>query len=364
MNPYLLAMNPYLLAASVVLWLLAGWLPTRVLKHYWLAAFDDWDEGYLLVIVTTLGGPPAGGGGSLRTVAVEGRALGMAVVSAPTDLAFTVVREMDPVERAIERLRQFAPVEGYWLAFSGGKDSQCIYHLAQEAGVTFEAHYNVTTADPPELVRFIRQHYPDVSFDRPELNMWQLIARERRPFTRMARYCCRVLKERGGEGRVVLTGVRRQESVRRRERGVVELNAYTNKGRIFMVDDGVDRQMVEACPIGSKHIVNPIIDWSERDVWQFIRSRDLAYCSLYDEGFTRLGCVACPYKSGDGVRQRAELRRWPHFRMLYLRAFERMLDERRAHNMPTTWTTAEEVLAWWVQEPAYPLWDSEEEPSV
>lgn len=82
---------------------------------------------------------------------------------------------------AIQRLKSFEPPEGYFLAFSGGKDSQCIYHLAKMAGVKFEAHYHVTSVDPPELIYFIREHYPDVIFDIPHdkdgkrISMWTLI---------------------------------------------------------------------------------------------------------------------------------------------------------------------------------------------
>ena len=259
----------------------------------------------------------------------------------------------DPVDRAIERLRTFEPAGGYWLAFSGGKDSQCIYHLAQEAGVRFEAHYNVTTADPPELVRFIRHQYPDVAIDKPECNIWTLIARERTPFTRLARYCCRALKERGGTGSVVVTGIRWAESNRRRQRGVLEINIRERGERIVMADDGADRALLEHCPVGGKHILNPIIDWTEFDVWRFIRGRHLSYCSLYDEGFSRLGCVACPMKGSKGMR--VDLRRWPHFERLYLRAFEEMLAERHRRNMPTTWRSAQEVMDWWIQTPDYPM---------
>lgn len=38
--------------------------------------------------------------------------------------------------------------EGYYLCFSGGKDSQVIYELAKQAKVKFQAYYNVTTVDP------------------------------------------------------------------------------------------------------------------------------------------------------------------------------------------------------------------------
>ena len=74
----------------------------------------------------------------------------------------TLFGKVDKVQKSIERLKAFEPPEGYFLAFSGGKDSQCIYHLAKMAGVKFDAHYSVTTVDPKELVRFIKKEYPDV----------------------------------------------------------------------------------------------------------------------------------------------------------------------------------------------------------
>ena len=101
------------------------------------------------------------------------------------------------VENAIKRLQSFEPPEGYYVAFSGGKDSQCIYHLCQMAGVKFDAHYNVTSVDPPELVHFIKRQYPDVIFDLPRyadgsrITMWNLIPRKGMPPIRKQRYCCK-----------------------------------------------------------------------------------------------------------------------------------------------------------------------------
>lgn len=117
----------------------------------------------------------------------------------------TLFGRVDKVQIAIDRLKAFEPPEGYYLAFSGGKDSQCIYHLAKMAGVRFEAAYSVTGVDPPELMRFIQKHYPDVKWDHHEeqnggkpLTMWGLIASHTIPPTRQARYCCSALKEVGG----------------------------------------------------------------------------------------------------------------------------------------------------------------------
>lgn len=134
----------------------------------------------------------------------------------------------DKVEQAIERIRTFEPEDGYYIAFSGGKDSVVIKALADMAGVKYDAHYNVTSVDPPELVRFVKNH-KDVHFDFPRykdgkvVTMWNLIPKKKMPPTRMVRYCCQFLKEQQGEGRFVMTGVRWQESTRRASRGGARL---------------------------------------------------------------------------------------------------------------------------------------------
>lgn len=117
---------------------------------------------------------------------------------------------------AIERLKAFDPQNGYYLAYSGGKDSDCIKILAYLAGVKFEAVHNLTTVDAPETVRYIKSQ-EDVRIDYPELSMWQLIVKKGIPPTRLIRYCCSELKERGGRGKVAVTGVRWAESAKRRE---------------------------------------------------------------------------------------------------------------------------------------------------
>jgi len=225
------------------------------------------------------------------------------------------------VSDSIELLRMMEPKEGYYLAFSGGKDSVVIYRLAEMAGVKFDAHYNVTTCDMPELVRFIRASYPTVAHERPEKTIWQLIPEHLMPPTRLARYCCEHLKERGGEGRMVIMGVRRAESPRRKSWKVI--NPCEKKGTVK---------------------VNPILFWTDDEVWGFIRSENVPYCELYDQGYKRLGCVGCPMNT----HRKSELERYPKIRGAYLRAFGRMLEERKRRNLKTEWQTPEEVMEWWL----------------
>lgn len=231
------------------------------------------------------------------------------------------------VDRSIAILCQYEPPEGYWLAFSGGKDSVCLYRLAEMAGVRFDAHYNVTTIDPPELVRFIRKQYPQVQWERPRCTFYRLV--ERRGFpTRHARWCCADLKERGGHGRWVITGIRAAESYMRQRRGIME--------------------RCKRDP--SKTLIAPMLHWTNAEVWEFIRAEDLAYCSLYDEGWKRLGCVCCPFER----RVARSMARWPGIWEQVRRAFHRRWA-RETSKLNRRWRSADEAFDWWCsRDQAYP----------
>lgn len=129
---------------------------------------------------------------------------------------------MDKVELAIERLKAYEPPDGYFVAFSGGKDSVVVKTLCDMAGVKYDAHYSITTVDQPELVRFVKS-FKDVQMDAAtdrdgkRITMWNLIPKKKMPPTRIARYCCQYLKESNGAGRVTVTGVRWAESPNRRK---------------------------------------------------------------------------------------------------------------------------------------------------
>ena len=56
------------------------------------------------------------------------------------------------VAEAIAYLREHEPPEGYYVGFSGGKDSICTLELCRMAGVKHEAFYSCTRIDPPEIV--------------------------------------------------------------------------------------------------------------------------------------------------------------------------------------------------------------------
>ena len=240
--------------------------------------------------------------------------------------------------------------DGYYLAFSGGKDSVVIYALAKMAGVRFKAHYHMTTVDPPELVRFIRSSFPEVSTDYPEYSMWNLIVKKQIPPVRTARYCCQVLKERGGEGCFTVTGVRWQERAKRMERNFVEILGKNEKNKkMFYLncDNEEVRRQVEVCQLKGKRVLNPIIDWTEDEVWNFIRKYHLPYCCLYDQGFCRIGCIGCPLASTKNRIR--EFQRYPGYRQAYIATFDRMVQARTASGKSKgNWKDGESVFNWWL----------------
>ena len=151
----------------------------------------------------------------------------------------------DKVQVAIDRLKTFEPPEGYYLAFSGGKDSVVIKALADMAGVKYDAHYTHTSVEPPELVKFVKEHHPDVSIDFPRdkdgnrITMWNLIPQKRYPPTRIARYCCEKLKEQQSNGRMTVTGVRWAESPnRKRNQGEITVMSPKKKTKEELVKSG------------------------------------------------------------------------------------------------------------------------------
>ena len=277
----------------------------------------------------------------------------------------------DKVQTAIDRLRRYEPDEGYYLAFSGGKDSVVLKALADMAGVKYDAHYAITSVDPPELVKFIRDVHPDVKResqhdkDGKPYTMWNLIANDTMPPTRLARYCCEKLKESGGDGRMTLTGVRWAESANRKNnqgritimRGNkkikedftamnVDFSRTPRGGVVLNYDNDESKQAIERCYRTYKTTINPIIDWTDDEVWEFIKEYKIPYCELYDRGYKRLGCIGCPMATGKG--QKREFEKYPKFKNAYLRAFRKMLLNCAKKGLVTNWKTPEAVMAWWV----------------
>lgn len=273
-------------------------------------------------------------------------------------------------EKAIARLRAFAPMadqDPYYVAYSGGKDSDTIRILTELSGVRYELHHNLTTVDAPETVYYVKS-IPNIIIHRPERSMWQLIPEKLMPPTRMVRYCCAELKERGGQGRRVVTGVRMAESVKRKQTGGlvkflkkqketirkaeelgVDIQINSRGGIILNNDNTESRELVEHCSMQAKVLINPIYDWEDSDVWEFLRHYGCKSNPLYECGFKRIGCIGCPM---GGKHRYTEFRLYPKYKDNYIRAFDRMIERRKERGLKPkkNWNTGEEVFKWWMEE--------------
>jgi phosphoadenosine phosphosulfate reductase len=248
-----------------------------------------------------------------------------------------------------EQMRQRLFDTPFYVAYSGGKDGDTIRILFDLAGVPHELWHNHTTVDAPETVRYVRA-VPGVHISYPALSMWQLIVKKGLPPTRLMRYCCSELKEHGGEGCFVVTGVRWAESTRRKQnRDSLEVLPSNYKNKLILnADNAENRRLFESCELKGKRVLNPIVDWSDEDVWAFLRHHGCASNPLYQCGFRRVGCVGCPLARRKV--QLMEFERYPKYYDAYLRTFGRMLEARVARGKPTSWQTAQDVMDWWLNE--------------
>ena len=228
--------------------------------------------------------------------------------------------------------------DGFFLAFSGGKDSQALYHIAEMAGVKFKAHFSPTTVDPPQLIRFIHKQYPEVVFEKVKKNIYQVAVEKQILPSMRIRWCCAEFKENAGAGNVTLIGIRHEESARRSKRKEVEVSGRKFSGHLDQFEEWSAEQMKKKyknlnqdqfsydkekeirCINGKDSIlISPIIDWTEKDVWEFLNEVvKVPHCELYDKGYRRIGCILCPMSSPK--QKRREMQDFPYVKEKWLQA--------------------------------------------
>ena len=234
------------------------------------------------------------------------------------------------------------PEEGYFLGFSGGKDSQTVYHLCKLAGVRFQPYYSVTGIDTPETVYFIRDNYPDVEFIRHKQNFFQLVEEKGLP-TIMRRYCCERLKEHFGAGQCVLTGVRAEESKKRSSYAAIEVfsrrKEHQNQPR-KRDEDWLTQEEHQCIKGQDKIMIRPILNWATEDVFQFLLMVGAKINPTYAK-HRRVGCMFCPFAPKAEIEYFETI--YPGYRKRLLLAIERWGTKNGYYGL----SSAEEVLQWW-----------------
>lgn len=290
-------------------------------------------------------------------------------------IEYTIDGKVDKVELALKRIQlgSLSP-EPFYVCYSGGKDSKVLRRLMEMSGTNYELHYNMTTVDHPSVVREIlddktiivdKQRYSDGK----QKTMWNLIVKKKMPPTRLCRYCCAELKEGGGKGKICITGVRKAESVNRKLNGgeVKIINGekaqktmienkiegdfdLTPKGGIVMnLDNNENRRLVEQCYRTNKTIINPIIDWTDEDIWEFSKVENIQQSGLYKQcggRYNRLGCIGCPMASLE--EKLLEFSEYPKIKQAYINTFDRMVKNYGVKSTKYDWYDGQAVFDWWL----------------
>ena len=200
---------------------------------------------------------------------------------------------------------------------------------------------NLTSVDPPEVIRFVKQHYPEVELIKPKDSIYHIAVQKTLLPTQRIRWCCEEYKENAGAGKVTLIGIRHQESTRRAKRNEVEISSKKFSGTLEGFEQYREEKLSKprngrpvkgvnitnatsertiGCISGKESLlISPIIHWTERDVWEFLnRVCRVPHCSLYDEGRRRIGCICCPMSNHRSKYQ--DIQRWPHVKRNWIKA--------------------------------------------
>lgn len=282
-------------------------------------------------------------------------------------------------QKAIERIKTASEMSLHYYGlplvctYSGGKDSDVMLELFRCSGVPFEVHHSHTTADAPPTIYHIRRVFRDLELKGIKCNidyhsiegghrisMWNLILKKLMPPTRRMRYCCSTLKETGCANRMIATGIRWDESKNREERNSFEAITSKKKDAIrvsdekmLLTDNDDKRKLFEKCELKAKTVVNPIIDWTDYEIWEFYRNECQYHNPLYEMGFSRVGCIGCPMA---GKGRWKEFREFPEYQAMYIQTFDRMLQIRKQkgltyrNNEYAAWKNGYDVFLWWMED--------------
>ena len=294
---------------------------------------------------------------------------------------------MDKVLKAEQAIRLAAEMSKQYygkpliITYSGGKDSDVMLSIADKVlkAEQYEVLNSHTTVDAPQTVYHIKEVFKRLNDkgvkatvrmerydDGTPITMWNLIVNKSMPPTRLARYCCQVLKESGTPNRICCVGVRKDESTGRKGRDVFSTLGDTKKNALFFSldhaeevyresnevnDDSWDCTLIKFMKDNGDIVVNPIYEFTDADIWQYIDDNKLEVNPLYypPYNFTRVGCVGCPLATYKNKQE--EFHFFPTYKKAYINAFQKMLDKRKADGKETdSWKDGQDVFNWWTEE--------------
>lgn len=291
---------------------------------------------------------------------------------------------MGVFEEAIDSLRLASDMSKEFygkpllVCYSGGKDSDALVQLCLDSGIEFECSHSLTSVDAPQTVMHVRKTFSELedkgvncTVNRPYYKgkrtcMWDLIPQMLMPPTRLIRYCCKVLKETTAKDRIKAFGVRKSESTSRKVRDSFEIIGKTkaqaarwnlqDAGEVFEssheLPEIFDCNLIAKMKEHGNTACNPMINWTERNVIDYLHDSERELNQLYQMGYYRVGCIMCPIGGAKSMLKEAAM--FPKYKAAYLRAFERMIAERKRRGFETQWANGEEVMHWWIDDGVIP----------
>lgn len=176
--------------------------------------------------------------------------------------------------------------------------------------------------------------------------------------------------------------MRKAESIRRSKRSSVEVSNRSFAGNLdqfyLWQKEQIDKKVKNLnqdqfseqgesevrCINGKdKIIINPIIEWSDEDVWHFLNYIvKVEHCELYDRGYNRIGCICCPMSSYS--KKIRELKEYPHVKRNWIRTIKQIRAEGTHDNMLTNNyfgdgsedEICEQIFNWWISGKSYEEW--------
>lgn len=286
------------------------------------------------------------------------------------------IKEAEQVLRLAAQMSQTYYHKPLVICYSGGKDSDVMLDIAKRClkSNEFEVVNSHTTVDAPETVYHIRSVFKECEaqgiktevlmprYKGKLTSMWRLIEKEGVPPTRMARYCCRVLKEVSIPNRMICVGVRRAESkgregkdvfsIRGKTKADAEYRSLNHTYAMYKLDqlgkeDAYECVFIQNCKANKDTICNPIYNFSDKEIWEYVRQYNLNMNPLYAKGYKRVGCIGCPMAANQRYKQFQD---YPKYKLNYIKALDRTIEKRKREGKKNTYSSGDEWFRWWLGE--------------